>query len=188
VLTNTIPVRDQAAVIQKLIASHFGGGKSIAPNIAQVSYHYQFYLSRAIDKVGLGQRYASTLVPWREMLALGLTTTPEYADPTRSDTHAWSAHPIYDLLTIVAGIHSSSPGFARVRITPCPGSLSTFDASMPHGKGAIRVQYARHNGVADFLITLPMDLTGDLVWMGQHYPLAAGTKEFQLSAAPFPAF
>ncbi len=183
VLTDTIPAHDQAGVIRKLIASHFGEGATVTPPMAEVSYHYQFYLSRAIDKAGLGEQYLSTLVPWHTMLALGLTTTPEYADPTRSDTHAWSAHPIYDLLTIVAGIHPSAPGFARVRIAPCPGNLKSFDVSMPHQNGAIRVRYTRQVKTADFVFTLPENLSGDLVWNGLHYPLEAGTKELQLPAA-----
>jgi hypothetical protein len=183
VLTDTIPARDQAAVIQKLISVQFGHDGDTPPSVAQVSYHYQFYLSRAIDKVGLGQEYLNTLTPWHTMLALGLTTTPEYADPTRSDTHAWSAHPIYDLLTIVAGIHPSAPGFARVRIAPSPGRLSTFDASMPHQHGTIRVQYSRQQNGTDFIITLPANLAGEFVWNGQHYPITAGTKEFHLAAA-----
>lgn len=183
VLTDTIPARDQAAVIQKLISVQFGHESDAPPKMAPVSYHYQFYLSRAIDKAGLGQQYLSTLTSWRTMIALGLTTTPEYADPTRSDTHAWSAHPIYDLLTIVAGIHPSAPGFARVRITPFPGSLSTFDASMPHQNGTIRVQYIRQQNGADFIITLPANLTGVFVWNGQHHPITAGTKEFHVAAA-----
>ena len=122
-LTDTIPVRDQPAVMEKLISLQLGHDGDEPPKIAQVSYHYQFYLSRALDKAGLGQRYLATLAPWHTMLALGLTTTPEYADPTRSDTHAWSAHPILDLLTIVAGIHPSEPGFSRVKNCPLPRKL-----------------------------------------------------------------
>jgi alpha-L-rhamnosidase len=182
VLTDTIPARDQAAVIQKLISVQFGHQGDARPKMAQVSYHYQFYLSRAMDKAGLGQEYLATLAPWRTMLALGLTTTPEYADPTRSDTHAWSGHPIYDLLTIVAGIHPSAPGFARVRIAPCPGSLSSFDASMPQKNGAIRVQYTRQQDGVDFVIALPANLSGDFVWNRQDHPITAGTHQFHLAA------
>ena len=52
------------------------------------------------------------------MLNRGLTTWAETADPTRSDCHAWSASPNYDLLSIVAGIQPAAPGFKRVRIEP----------------------------------------------------------------------
>ena len=66
----------------------------------------------------MGDFYLRTLDPWRHMLEQGLTTTPEYPDPSRSDTHAWSAHPAYDLVTMIAGIRPGAPGFATVRIEP----------------------------------------------------------------------
>ena len=71
----------------------------------------------------MADRYLDLLQPWREMLAKGLTTTPESEDPTRSDTHAWSAHPAFDLATLVAGIRPASPGFETVQIGPALGSL-----------------------------------------------------------------
>ncbi len=173
ILTDTIPLADQAAVLKKILAVQPGDQAGNA-SMAMVSYHWQFYLSRAIDK--LGADYLNTLGPWREMLAQGLTTTPEYQDPTRSDTHAWSAHPVYDLLTIVAGIHPASPEFAAVRIAPHPGALERFDASMPHPQGAIRVQYKRAVHGAEFTIDLPGWLNGTLEWQGRSYHLHGGKQ------------
>ena len=62
----------------------------------------------------MGDRYLDLLAPWRAMLDLGLTTWAETPEPTRSDSHAWSAHPSVDLLAIVAGIQPAVPGFERV--------------------------------------------------------------------------
>mgnify|MGYP001545294564 CR=1 FL=1 len=183
VLTNAIPLPEQASVIRQLIATQLGHDADAGTKMAMVSYHYQFYLSQAIDKSGLGQSYLGTLGPWHTMLDLGLTTTPEYADPTRSDTHAWSAHPIYHLLTIVAGIHPAAPGFAAVRIAPMPGSLQKFDATMPHPNGAIRVQYNRDGPWAEFVITLPDNLRGYLEWNGKRHTLHNGRQTFRLHAA-----
>jgi hypothetical protein len=55
---------------------------------------------------------------WRGMLDLGLTTVAETPEPTRSDSHAWSAHPNYGLLATVLGVRPAKPGFKRVRIAP----------------------------------------------------------------------
>jgi alpha-L-rhamnosidase len=161
-------------VIDKLLAMHFGERLGDA-DVAMVTIYYQYYLSRAIDKVG--GNYLVTLKPWRTMLALGLTTTPEYEDPTRSDTHAWSAHPIYDLLTIVAGIHPAAPGFTAVRIEPHPGTLDHFDASMPHPHGIIRVGFEHGAKLDRITVDLPMSLNGILKWHGQSYPLHGGDRE-----------
>ena len=179
VLADAIPKADQAKVVRKIIAPNLGE-QPIVP-LATVDYHAQFYLSRAIDKAGLGEYYLDTIKPWREMIGMGLTTTPENKEPTRSDTHAWSAHPIYDFLTIVAGIHPSSPGFASVRITPHPGALEHFEAAMPHQQGEIRVQYQREGTKAKFVIGLPQGLPGVLAWNGQEYPLHSGEQTLQVS-------
>jgi len=182
ILTDAIPLKDQLDVMKKIVG--FKQGDKLGTSaVAMVSYHYQFYLSRAIDKVDAGQAYLGTLEPWRKMLDAGLTTTPEYADPTRSDTHAWSAHPIYDLLTIVAGIRPAAPGFAGIRISPHPGDLQSFDAAMPHPDGTIRVRYRRRAERAQFDVDLPAGVTGALYWKGQEHPLHGGNQTLSLEAA-----
>jgi alpha-L-rhamnosidase len=179
ILTDAIPVAQQASVIKRIL--QFKQGEKLGKEpVAMVSYHYQFYLSRAIDRAGEGQLYLQTIAPWRKMLTLGLTTTPEYADPTRSDTHAWSAHPIYDLLTIVAGIHPAAPGFAVVRIDPHPGLLEWFDASIPHPRGTISVRYRRLPNGVKFTLELPAETHGRLDWNGRNYALHAGVQSFTL--------
>ncbi len=178
ILTDAIPPADQAGVMRKIIAPNLG--QTPVVKMDTVDYHAQFYLSRALDKAGVGEYYLDTIAPWRQMISMGLTTTPETKDPTRSDTHAWSAHPLYDLLTIVAGIHPSSPGFASVRITPNPGALDHFEAAMPHPQGEIKVQYRRQGNKAEFLINLPEGLPGVLVWSGQEHMLRAGDQTLQL--------
>jgi hypothetical protein len=173
---------DQAQVMHKILAPNLGAEPVV--KLVPVDYHSQFYLSRAIDKSGVGSDYLKTIAPWHQMLAKGLTTTPEFADPSRSDTHAWSSHPIYDMLTIVAGIHPASPGFATVYIAPNPGSLEHFEASMPHPRGAIQVHY-RHDGEkARFTLTLPEGVTGTMTWMGHEYRLHGGEQELLLTANP----
>jgi hypothetical protein len=53
------------------------------------------------------------------MLALGYTTFPEIPDINpRSDCHAWSASPNYQLLSIVCGIRPDHNGFKSVVINP----------------------------------------------------------------------
>jgi alpha-L-rhamnosidase len=184
VLTGAIPEAKQKLVVEKLLATHSGERLGDA-DVAMASIHYQYYLSRAIDKVG--GDYLVTLTPWHRMLALGLTTTPEYEDPTRSDTHAWSAHPIYDLLTIVAGIHPATPGFTAVRIEPHPGTLNHFDASMPHPQGTIRVRFEHWADRDQFTVDLPPSLNGSLNWNGQSYPLHGGNQKVTVPDTAIPS-
>jgi hypothetical protein len=180
VLYDVIPKSDQAAVMSKVLAESLGGAGNNAPKLAQVSLFYQFYLARALEHVGMADSYCDLLQRWRNMVALGLTTTPEYSDPSRSDTHAWSAHPAYDFPTIIAGIRPGSPGFATVRIEPSLGKLQRVEASMPHPKGMILTRYDKHAKTTDVSITLPDTLSGTFIWKGSSYPLHSGEQKFQL--------
>src|SRR5437870_6300496 len=113
-----------------------------------------------MKKAGLGDEYLNELGRWRGMLALALTTWAEKSEPTRSDCHAWSAHPNFDLLATVAGIESSAPGFSEVAIAPHLGQLKQVTASMPHPRGEIAVRYERKGESLGADITLPEGLAG----------------------------
>ncbi len=93
-------------------------------SLVQCTFYYRFYLDEAMRKAGLADMYVDRLQPWRDMLAAGLTTFAEEPDPTRSDCHAWSASPNYNLLATVCGIESAEPGFKSVRVVPALGSLT----------------------------------------------------------------
>lgn len=173
VLTDVIPAKDQTQVMRTLLSGR-------VPDLATASYFFQFYVTRALDHSGLGDLYLGTLAPWRHMLAQGLTTTPEYPDPSRSDTHAWSAHPAYDLATMLAGIRPGSPGFATVRIEPHLGSLEWVEASMPHPAGLIQTSFHRGLGSLKVKIEMPPGLRGVLSWKSHDYELRAGEQELNL--------
>jgi hypothetical protein len=114
------------------------------------------------------------------MLEQGLTTTPEYPDPSRSDTHAWSAHPAFDLPTMIAGIRPGSPGFATVRIEPHLGDLEWVEASVPHPAGMIRASYRRTGDSVKATIELPEGIRGALAWKGVHYDVHPGVQQLTL--------
>jgi alpha-L-rhamnosidase len=146
------------------------------------TYYFRFYLARAIEHAGLGDRYLELLGPWRTMVSLGLTTWAEQPEPTRSDSHAWSAHPNYDLLRIVAGIRPAKPGFAAISIEPHPGTLQHIQASQPHPAGRIDVELTRAAAETRARITLPSGVPGELLWHGKTYPLHAGEQAVSLPA------
>ncbi len=150
------------------------------PQLTKATYYFRFYLARAVDHAGMGDEYLKLLGPWREMVSLGLTTWAEQPEPTRSDSHAWSAHPNYDLLTIVAGIRPKTPGFATVSIQPHLGSLQRLSAAIPHPKGVIEAEYSRHAAGVEARITLPIGLSGELLWRGKSYDLHEGKQQLNL--------
>jgi len=180
VLLDVIPKADQQSVLQRILDTRLEA-KDDSPKLAKASLFYQFYLARALEHAGMADRYLELLQPWRDMLAKGLTTTPESGDPTRSDTHAWSAHPAFDLPTLLAGIRPASPSFETVRIEPALGDLQWVQASMPHPRGGmIIVKYERTQAGTKATVTLPDALQGKLVWRGKSYPLSSGEQQLSL--------
>ena len=145
--------------------------------LTQCTFYFRFYLVRALKKVGLGDRYIEMLQPWRDMLKIGLTTFAENPEPTRSDCHAWSASPNYDLLATVCGIESAEPGFKSIKIEPHLGSLTWVEGKMPHPFGDIEVRLERNgkSGVKGS-ITLPKGLSGKFIWNGKSISLKSGTR------------
>ena len=182
VMLDVIPKEEQKQVLETILADELAGKPAYpaSQNLTAASYYFRFYLARAIDHAGMGDLYLKLLGPWRGMLRLGLSTWAETPEPTRSDAHAWSAHPNYDLLTIVAGIRPDAPGFKRVRIAPHLDGLSALDASMPYGEGKIEVSYHRNQGKIDAEINLPGDLSGVLVWRDNELPLHPGRQTITL--------
>jgi len=110
------------------------------------------------------------------MLSLGLTTWAESPEPTRSDCHAWSAHPNYDLLTIVAGILPDNPGFRKIWIEPHLGALQHLEAAMPTPKGLVEVKYRRTAKGVEAQITLPAGMSGVVKLNAQETPLHEGQQ------------
>jgi alpha-L-rhamnosidase len=179
-----VPQAQQKALLTKVLSASDVGFKSDGlPPLSKATYYFRFYLARALEHAGMGDEYIRLLQPWRDMLALGLTTWAEQPEPTRSDSHAWSAHPNYDLLTIVAGIRPQTPGFSTVAIEPHLGTLNHVVATMAHQLGEINAEYTRTNESIDAEITLPRSLSGALIWQGKRYPLQEGSQHLTLATS-----
>ncbi len=178
---DVIPKEEQRAVMQKVLDSASGHmAEPAAITMGRASYYFRFYVARAMVHAGLGNQYIAMLDPWRKMLQLGLSTWAETPEPTRSDSHAWSAHPTLDLLTLVAGIAPDSPGFGRVRITPHLGPLQNAAATMITPKGLVVVRYIRTGEHWSAKVVLPDGLPGDLEWNDTLLPLHAGEQTLEL--------
>ena len=170
---DVIPRERQKDVLNQILSTSDPGftANGPVPAMTAATYYFRFYLARALEHAGMGDDYLQLLGPWKTMLSLGLSTWAESPEPTRSDSHAWSAHPNYDLLTIVAGIHPQSPGFKTVLIEPHLGDLQHVSASLPTPLGAITVDYKQSGTTVFSDITLPEGMTGELVWRGRHTPI-----------------
>ena len=176
VLYDVVPKEKQHEVLRQMVAIEPG---TTPGGVLSASYYFRFYLARALEHAGMADEYLHSLDPWRKLLPLHFSTWPEIPGDTRSDSHAWTSHPIYDLLTLVAGIEPATPGFATVRITPHLGDLSSLTAAYPHPEGLIEVNYQRHEKRIDATITLPGTLSGDFSFNEKTQPLKPGINHIK---------
>ncbi|MBN2410174.1 alpha-L-rhamnosidase N-terminal domain-containing protein [candidate division KSB1 bacterium] len=172
ILTGLVPREQEKEFVKKILNDN---------DLIQCTFYFRFYLTRALKKAGLADLYIDQLQPWRTMLNLGLTTFAEKPEPTRSDCHAWSSSPNYDLLATVCGIEPDSPGFKTVKIRPHFGPLNRITGEMPHPNGEISVQLERNGktGVKG-KITLPDGITGRFIWQDVEIKLTGGAQSIDL--------
>jgi hypothetical protein len=165
VLTHTAP--QPKALMQRVLSD---------TSLLQATIYFKFYLFRALKQTNLGHLYLPQLGFWRQSLSDGLTTFPETERSTRSDCHAWSASPLYDLPAIVAGISPAAAGFQQVEVAPQPGALTRIDCTIPHPAGTIVVALRKKaNGKSlSGSITLPPGISGRYVWAGKSHGLRPG--------------
>jgi hypothetical protein len=176
VLYDVIPKDRQEAVLRKVLAIEPG---TTPDGFLSASYYFRFYLARALEHAGMADEYLGSIDPWRKLLALHFSTWPEVPGDTRSDSHAWTSHPIYDLLTVVAGIEPASEGFRTVRIAPHMGTLPSLKATYPHPEGEIEVEYTREGAGLNAKILLPGKLTGSFEYKGRVWPLKTGENSIK---------
>jgi hypothetical protein len=165
VLARVVEGADARALVNRILSD---------TTLTPCTYYFRHYLHSAVNMVGEGDRYLDLLSEWDSMLARGLTTWAEKPEPTRSDAHAWSASPNFELYRTVLGIDSAAPGFSRVVVRPFPGALTRASGSIPHPKGEIAVTLVRKGRALDAEVTLPSGVTGEFEWGGSRRPLASG--------------
>jgi alpha-L-rhamnosidase len=173
VLAGLIPPDGRAPLLRRMLD---------APDLTRCTYYFRFYLDRAMKQGGLADTYLERLGPWRDQLALGLTTFAEEPEPTRSDAHAWSASPNYEFLATVCGIEPATPGFTQVRVAPALGPLSSVDCRVPHPAGPIDVTLRRTAGGIEGDVALPAGLSGTFAWGTATLPLKPGPQRVALPA------
>ncbi|HKK69305.1 MAG TPA: alpha-L-rhamnosidase C-terminal domain-containing protein, partial [Bacteroidales bacterium] len=169
ILTNMFDEKQEKAVMEKVITDE---------SLIQTTLYFKFYLFQAMKKAGFGGQIVDQMSAWEKFLDMGLTTFPEHGIESRSDCHAWSAHPMFDFLNVIAGVSPGSVGFKTIVIEPQLGDLTEVESGFPHPKGFVTMNYHKtSNGKLECDIILPEGLTGKLVYKGKEYSLKSGKNE-----------
>ena len=110
------------------------------------SFSKKYDLLRALDKVGLYQRYAPEILKlWDEMLDKHCTTWCESTSYPRSECHGWSCTPMYEMSAQILGVYPVENGFQKVRIKPYCMGLSYAKGRVPTPFGYIDVAWTQEN-------------------------------------------
>lgn len=108
------------------------------PEGPRATYYFQHYRFEALAKFGRHPQILEDIrKEWGAMVDLGLKTCLESPDPSRSDCHAWSSHPILHLQQSIAGIRLKGPGLYSLEPHLC--DLDWLEAHIATGKGLIHV-------------------------------------------------
>lgn len=158
-------------------------------DLAKATISFTFYLLDALHGHGEESEFHRRLEFWRSLPDWGFTCTPEGPEPSRSDAHAWGAHPAWHTLASIAGVRPGAPGFTKVQITPMPGLLDHFDASVVHPRGFVEVKFHRKvagKGDGQFVICLPKGIPGTLAYAGKSYALESEINTVDITASKQP--
>ena len=177
-LTGILPGDKAAAAFRGLLE---------ADDLARTTVYFSHYLFETYLKFGRADLFLKRLDLWRGYVAQGLKTPLEAPGArARSDCHAWGAHPLYHLVTGVAGVRPAADGYARVLVAPQPGGLNFVNAVAPTPKGLVRVDLKFADTAVAGAVVLPPGLEGDFVWRGARHPLTSGRNEIGAPAEKRP--
>ena len=161
-----------ARLLDSLTASRAG--------MAGATWGFAHHVAEALALHGQGDRLRELFEPWFHLTERGLFTTPEAPEPSRSDCHGWSAHPLFHFHATVAGIRPASPGFATLRVRPAPGDLPYLRVRTPHPAGLVELEMESSLQNWTVHLHLPAGIRGMLETRTESLELNPGKNRFTL--------
>lgn len=121
------------------------------------------YFFDCMRELGFGAEVVEFIrAKWTPMLSTG-TTWEGYDWNERvggSCSHAWTAHPSYHLVNILAGLNQTAPGWREVRMTPVFASgINHAAATVPTPLGPLTASWRRAAKQVEIEVTLPEGMT-----------------------------
>lgn len=145
-------------------------------HLSRTTIYFTHYLFETYKLLGKADALFDRLNLWFELEKNGFKTTFEEPEPSRSDCHAWGAHPLYHYFTSILGIRPSSMGFRTVRIEPMLGSLTNASGKLVHPMGEIEVDFKVENGEIKGSVSLPSGVSGTFVSGAKMVSLSPGRQ------------
>ena len=152
-------------LIDPVKALRIAEGLLTAPDLARMTVYASFYLFETFRVLGRIDVLFERLPLWLNMPDQGFKTPLESPEPSRSDCHGWSTHPLFHYFATILGIRPTSLGFHSVEITPQLGPLTHASGRLVHPEGGeIVVEYKRGaDGEIHGNVCIPKKVTGVLI-------------------------
>jgi hypothetical protein len=97
-----------------------------------------------------------------------------------SRSHAWSAHPLYQLMQIIGGVRQLAPAWKRVRFAP-EFIGDSGGATIPSPQGPIVSDWRRKGGVVHVELALPRGVSADVQLPGLKPDKISGRKTWTVT-------
>ena len=122
--------------------------KTLDGSLSPCSLSVFFYHFRALEKTSLYQHADTMFDRWRKMLEKNLSTCVEHDTPgqQRSDCHAWSSTPLYELTSAILGIRPAAPGYETVSFEPQTSFINACEGEVMTPKGRIKASWKKEDG------------------------------------------
>jgi hypothetical protein len=165
ILTGTIPESVVGDCFEAMLSCE---------NIARTTIYYSFYLLETLHLMNRGDLIMDKICEINKLVQNGFKTTIEKPEPSRSDCHAWGAHPIFHMHASLAGIRPVEPGFNKLLVKPSPGDLTKLGSDLPHPQGTVSVKLSFDGDACCGSIYLPGTVQGVFEWNGEQVALESG--------------
>ena len=119
-----------------------------------------YELFRACEKAGCYELTARQMDWWIKLLEEHCTTCPETPSNSRSECHAWSALPMYELISVMGGIRREAGSPARVEVCPHLDYVPNLEGGMLTEYGLVTFRYYPKDGGMQYELALPEGMEG----------------------------
>lgn len=150
--------------------------------VLRCSFSTSYEWFRALEKAGLYSGTEANMMRWAELGALGNTTCPEEPEDGRSECHAWSALPLYEMIRCMAGIKPGMPGWKEAVIQPHPSYLPDLEGEAVTPKGIIYYKYWKQDKCWHYQIRMPEGLDGIFIYPDGKATALKGGGEYRFQS------
>ncbi len=159
---------------------------------AQPSAFWATYLFDCLREAGEGALVVDYIRRhWEPMLSTGTTWEGYHWNEGEGGTcsHAWTSHPCFHFVNILAGITQTAVGWTQARLAPVfPQGMDFAEATVPAPQGELAAHWRRQGETIAVAVTLPKGIRLEVDLPGIAKTLTkAGRYEFTVTAGSVPA-